>query len=483
LALHAGGVRAQVVGGDAGFGVTLRTDAGPVDCAVGAALEDGALHLRLTRFASTLPRDGLASVVHACLLPLERAGTARSVEVRVTVSDDASEVRVVAQDIVAGLLAEGFLAAGWRLPRTRGLCGTLAWSPAAARAGAALLLVAALRPDTAPAAAAAGTADTGQLAGHARLDAARDALRKLLERAPFEPLDVVDLRARLDACLTLDPSAAMRADALLTSAEALSCVELAGGVPASQRDALASELGLRALGADGRSPEVARRVLTLALGASHAARDEPLLAAVLAAPLPAAQQAALVLEALPALAEEAAPRARVWLERVRPFVTDTASLRSVEAALLVAERAAAPDTATAPLVGPAQERAAEALARDRRVDEAAAAFAGAARAYQQARDAQAAARCWVACVTSVSPGALDLGWVAPGAAALQLAGRTRDAIALVATLLSRDVGAADADALRQALQQAVRFHQALPVSLGCPELFEARLRDASPPPR
>jgi tetratricopeptide (TPR) repeat protein len=158
-------------------------------------------------------------------------------------------------------------------------------------------------------------------------------------------------------------------------------------------------------------------------------------------------------------------------------------LRSVEAALLVAERAAAPDTATAPLVGPAQERAAEALARDRRVDEAAAAFAGAARAYQQARDAQAAARCWVACVTSVSPGALDLGWVAPGAAALQLAGRTRDAIALVATLLSRDVGAADADALRQALQQAVRFHQALPVSLGCPELFEARLRDASPPPR
>jgi tetratricopeptide (TPR) repeat protein len=151
--------------------------------------------------------------------------------------------------------------------------------------------------------------------------------------------------------------------------------------------------------------------------------------------LPAAQQAALIADAIPDLARQSPARARAWLERVRPFVMDLPQLRVAEAALLDAERVSerAPES-----LGHAQERAAASLATAGRSEQAASAFAQAARAYQQARDAEAAARCWVACVTSVPADSLALEWIIPGASALQLAGRSQDALALLATLLTRD---------------------------------------------
>ena len=95
-----------------------------------------------------------------------------------------------------------------------------------------------------------------------------------------------------------------------------------------------TQLALRALAAAGRSPQVASRVLGLARRSRSAARDALLLNALLASPVPAAQQAALIAEAIPDLALDSPARARAWLERVRPFVTDLPALRVAEAALI-----------------------------------------------------------------------------------------------------------------------------------------------------
>jgi len=145
-----------------------------------------------------------------------------------------------------------------------------------------------------------------------------------------------------------------------------------------------------------------------------------------------------------------------------------------EAALLDAERVGSTPPES---LGRAQERAAASLATAGRSETAANTFAQAARAYQQARDAEAAARCWVACVTLVPAEHLALGWIIPGASALQLAGRSQDAVALVATLLTLDVGPEQREALAHALEAAARFHGTLPATVACPELFLARRRD------
>ena len=127
---------------------------------------------------------------------------------------------------------------------------------------------------------------------------------------------------------------------------------------------------------------MAARVLGLARRSRAGVRDPALLNALLASPLPAAQQAALIAEAIPDLARESPVRARGWLERVRPFVVDLPALRVAEAALLDVERAG---NAPSESVARTQERAATSLATAGRGEPAAIAFAQAARSYQQAR--------------------------------------------------------------------------------------------------
>ena len=83
----------------------------------------------------------------------------------------------------------------------------------------------------------------------------------------------------------------------------------------------------------------------------------------------------------------------------------------------------------------------------------------------------------MACVTSVPADSLALEWIIPGASALQLAGRSQDALALLATLLTRDASGGQHEALAQALEAAARFHGSLPATVASPELFLARRRD------
>lgn len=468
-ALRALGVAADLhCGPGAGaFGLTLSTGSGPVDCEVRARVIDDALVLRLTRFASLLPRADLAEVVREALRPVEAATWSSVRPLRVTRVSEGRALRVTSPHIVEALLTASFATGGWRLPRTGGLSGHVAWSSAGHGHGAVLTLAATLDPD--------GFDDREPVEPEAERphDAARVALGQLLAGAPYDALDADRAAAQLETYLAAEPSPVMRADAVVTLAELLRSSELTGPVSRAEQDALVRGLGVRALALAGRSPDIARRVLALA-EQSASPSDESLLAAVLAAPLPAAQQAALVLTAVPQLARTAPARARAWLERVRPFAPDLSVLRAAEAALLATER---PPSERPESLARSHERAAEALAGEGHAARAAEAFAGAARAYQQARDAQAAARCWVACVSSVPGHTLALEWVAPGAAALQLAGRTQDAIALLATLLVRDVDADDRDALGAALDAAQRFHQGLPATLAAPELFAARRRE------
>lgn len=467
-ALRALGVAADLhCGPGAGaFGLTLSTASGPVDCEVRARVIDDALVLRLTRFTSLLPRADVAEVVREALRPVEAATSRSARPLRVTRVSEGRALRVTSPHIVEALLTASFATGGWRIPRTRGLSGHVAWSSAGDGQGAVLTLAAALDPDGLDGEPEDSEAERPH-------DAARVALGQLLGGAPYEALDVDCAAAQLEAYLASEPSPVMRADAAVTLAELLWSSELTGPVSGAEHDALVRGLGVRALALAGRSPDIARRVLALA-EQSASPSDESLLAAVLAAPLPAAQQAALVLTAVPPLARTAPARARAWLERVRPFAPDLSALRAAEAALLATER---PASERPESLARSHERAAEALAGEGHAARAAESFAGAARAYQQARDAQAAARCWVACVSSVPGHALALEWVAPGAAALQLAGRTQDAIALLATLLVRDGDTHDRDALGAALDAAQRFHQGLPATLAAPELFAARRRE------
>ncbi|MCB9661051.1 MAG: hypothetical protein R3B40_23820 [Polyangiales bacterium] len=455
------------------FGVTLRTREGPIDCVAQARLVSDRLHVRLSGFVTLLPCDERAHVARDALRPLERA--VRFATVELLLQGAGQWLELVVHDAVAALLTEPFASAGWRLPRTRGLLGTACLRAADARGRASIVLVAA----SDPADAHAPRPVHAELDGSSVDDSAarvRDEAREALGRALTETMRARDpdagLHALLERYVAHEPSTVMRAHALLTVAE----TTLSTG-PTSSSSAAVLGLALRALGNDADSPHTARRVLELA-HRLPAIEDERLLAAVLAARLPAAQQAALVLEAFPRVLDASAVRARAWLARVRPFVTDAAGLRAAEAALQAAEAASA-----TPLEPPGQteERAAEALAEAGRFADAAAAFARAARAYQQGRQALAAARCWVACVSSVRPDALVLEWVVPGAFALHLSGRTQDAIALLATLLSREAGPHAREPLDHALESAVRFHEALPSPMGSPELFAARRRELSAP--
>jgi tetratricopeptide (TPR) repeat protein len=471
VGLHAGALSNAGV-----FGATLWLEDGPVDCEARGALDAGVLTLRLERFASTLPREGLAAGCGAALRQLEWTLAARGTPLHVGVDDDAQRLTLTIDHALEALLAGGLLAAGWRLPRTRGLAGTLRFRDGDERGGATLTLLAqdatSLERETAADGHSGGSVQVEALDAVRPHEHARHRLAELLEEALAVPLDVARAKRLFDAYAALEPSPFMCADAALTLAELLCVCELAGDV--SDADTDITQLALRALGSAGRSPHVAARVLGLALRSRAGSRDPALLNALLASPLPAAQQAALIADAIPDLARESPVRARAWLERVRPFVMDLPQLRVAEAALLDAERVSdrAPES-----LGHAQERAAASLATAGRSEQAAGAFAQAARAYQQARDAAAAARCWVACVTSVPADSLALEWIIPGASALQLAGRTQDALALLATLLTRDASGGQHEALAQALEAAARFHGSLPPTVASPELFLARRRD------
>lgn len=476
LVLHAG-----AVADDARFGATLWADEGPVDCEVRGQLEAGVLTLHLSRFATTLPREGVVAACATALRGLERTLAEHGTPLWLVDDLDAQRLTLTIDHALEALIARGLLAAGWRLPRTRGLAGTLRWAAASERGAASLTLVALAREadgafgDGSARAPATDASPTGTAAESSRPhERARWRLSELLVEAPRAPLDVAEAMRRFDAYAALEPSPLMCADAALTLAELLSVCELAGDVADLGRDGAITQLALRALGGAGRSPDVAARVLGLARRSREGARDPVLLNALLASPLPAVQQAALITEAIPELARESPGRARDWLERVRPFVMDLPALRVAEAALLDAERAGRAPTES---VARTQERAAVSLATAGRGEAAATAFAQAARSYQQVRDASAAARCWVACVSSVPADGLALEWVIPGASALQLAGRTQDAVALLATLLTRDVGADQRETLAHALEAAARFHGSLPATVASPELFMARRRD------
>lgn len=468
VGLHAGALPAT-----GAFGATLWLEDAPVDCEVRGALDAGVLVLRLERFASTLPREGLAAGCSAVLRPLGWTLAARGTPLHVSVDEHEQRLTLTIDHALEALLAGGLLAAGWRVPCTRGLAGTLRWCDGGERGGATLTLLAQeALPEGAAAERAVGPTDAGGSDGVRPHEQARQRLAEVLDQALSAPIDVGRAKRLFDTYAALDPSPLMRADAALTLAELLCVCELAGD--AADVDTDITQLALRALGSAGRSPNVAARVLALAVRSRAGTRDPALLNALLASPLPAVQQAALIADAIPDLARESPARARAWLERVRPFAVDLPQLRVAEAALLDAERVSdrAPES-----LGHAQERAAASLATAGRSEQAASAFAQAARAYQQARDAGAAARCWVACVTSVPAESLALDWIIPGASALQLAGRSQDALALLATLLTREASGGQDEALAQALEAAARFHGSLPATVASPELFLARRRD------
>ncbi len=455
---------------DETFGATLWLADVPVDCELRGQLDAGVLTLRATRFASTLGADDGLVRAAAALRALEWELAARGAPLTLTEDHEAQRITLTIEHALETLLASGLLAAGWRVPRTRHLGGALRWSPANADRRPSLVLSALASEAVGSATPFASSTPPEAARPH---EVARERLADVLRHAPRTSLDVTAARHLFDAYAELEPSPLMRADAALTLAELWLVCEPSDAA-GNDGDGDITQLALRALAAAGRSPQVASRVLGLARRSRSAARDALLLNALLASPVPAAQQAALIAEAIPDLALDSPARARAWLERVRPFVTDLPALRVAEAALIGAERSSDQPTESLPRV---QERAAEALSTAGRFELAASTFAQAARSYQQMRDAASAARCWVACVTSVPAEGVALEWIIPGAAALQLAGRSQDAVALLATLLTLDVGPQQREALAQALESAARFHGSLPANVASPELFVARRRD------
>jgi hypothetical protein len=245
------------------FGATLWLEDGPVDCEVRGVLDAGVLALRLERFASTLPREGLAASCGAALRPLEWTLAARGTPLHVSVDEHEQRLTLTIDHALEALLAGGLLAAGWRVPRTRGLAGL----PAVVRRGRA-------PRDHAHAAGAgsaprrrgtqrrargranggrwlgrcssprAGSAPPGRGAGPGALRADRrrgapsgssTPTRRSTRRRSCEPTP----RSRSPSC---SASASWRGDV-------------------TDVDTDITQLALRALGSAGRSPNVAARVL------------------------------------------------------------------------------------------------------------------------------------------------------------------------------------------------------------------------------
>ncbi|MBP7682871.1 MAG: hypothetical protein KBB95_13285, partial [Deltaproteobacteria bacterium] len=228
VGLHAGALPAT-----GAFGATLWLEDGPVDCEVRGVLDAGVLALRLERFASTLPREGLAASCGAALRPLEWTLAARGTPLHVSVDEHEQRLTLTIDHALEALLAGGLLAAGWRVPRTRGLAGSLRWCDGGERHGTTLTLLAqeALPEGAAPSAErAVGPTEAGGSDGVRPHEQARHRLAEVLDQALSAPIDVGRAKRLFDTYAALDPSPLMRADAALTLAELLCVCELAGDV-------------------------------------------------------------------------------------------------------------------------------------------------------------------------------------------------------------------------------------------------------------